>query len=195
MSEVDIDRWLESQRRSRSRRFAAARQAARRRFGRRSAVSLLCVMAMGGGAALANQTSEVQSKLGVSADGVMGPQTKRAVKRYQRAHGLTVDGVIGPQTLASLGLDDTTSSDSAATSASGASGVLARIARCESGGDPTAVSGTGQYRGKYQFSRKTWRAYGGTGDPAAAPESAQDAIAAKLYAAEGTAPWPVCGQS
>jgi hypothetical protein len=33
---------------------------------------------------------------------------------------------------------------------------------------------------------------GGTGDPAAAPESVQDRLAAKLLAARGTAPWPNC---
>ena len=74
----------------------------------------------------------------------------------------------------------------------GVSGQLARIARCESGGDPTAVSADGRYRGKYQFSRATWRDMGGSGDPAAAPEAEQDRIAAKLLAARGTAPWPNC---
>ena len=39
---------------------------------------------------------------------------------------------------------------------------------------------SGQYRGKYQFSQATWDALGGTGDPAEAEESVQDAIAAKL---------------
>jgi hypothetical protein len=72
--------------------------------------------------------------------------------------------------------------------------VLARIAQCESGGDPTAVSSSGAYRGKYQFSRATWRELGGTGDPAAAPEAEQDQRAAVLYAQRGTAPWPVCGR-
>jgi hypothetical protein len=33
---------------------------------------------------------------------------------------------------------------------------------------------------------------GGTGDPAAAPESVQDAMAAKLLAQRGTSPWPNC---
>ncbi len=70
---------------------------------------------------------------------------------------------------------------------------LARIAQCESGGNPAAVSASGQYRGKYQFDQSTWEAYGGTGDPAAAPEAEQDRIAAALYAARGPAPWPVCG--
>jgi septal ring factor EnvC (AmiA/AmiB activator) len=70
---------------------------------------------------------------------------------------------------------------------------LARIAQCESGGNPRAVSASGQYRGKYQFDQGTWEAYGGTGDPAAAPEAEQDRVAAALYAARGAAPWPVCG--
>jgi hypothetical protein len=34
---------------------------------------------------------------------------------------------------------------------------------------------------------------GGTGDPAKAPESVQDAMAAKLLAQRGASPWPVCG--
>ena len=46
----------------------------------------------------------LQRALGVSADGVFGKQTERAVKRFQRSKGLTVDGVVGPQTRAALGL-------------------------------------------------------------------------------------------
>ncbi len=67
---------------------------------------------------------------------------------------------------------------------------LARIAQCESGGDPTRVSGP--YRGKYQFDLGTWQSVGGTGDPAAAPEAEQDRRAAMLYALRGSSPWPVC---
>jgi hypothetical protein len=70
---------------------------------------------------------------------------------------------------------------------------LEAIASCESGGDPRAVSADGTYRGKYQFDRGTWASVGGEGDPAKAPESEQDRRAAKLLAASGSSPWPVCG--
>jgi hypothetical protein len=77
---------------------------------------------------------------------------------------------------------------------SGTPAVLASIAACESGGDPHAIGGGGLYRGKYQFDQSTWASVGGKGDPAAASGAEQDRRAAILYAREGTAAWPVCGQ-
>ena len=70
---------------------------------------------------------------------------------------------------------------------------LESIAECESHGDPRAVSSDGTYRGKYQFDRGTWRANGGSGDPAQAPELEQDLRAAALYKVAGSGPWPNCG--
>jgi Transglycosylase-like domain len=70
--------------------------------------------------------------------------------------------------------------------------ILKKIAQCESGGDPRAISPDGKYRGKYQFSRPTWRSVGGHGDPAKASEYQQDKRALKLYRREGTRPWPNC---
>ena len=75
-----------------------------------------------------------------------------------------------------------------------ASAPLQAIAACESGGNPSAVGGGGQFRGKYQFTYSTWASVGGTGDPAAAPEAEQDKRAAALYASAGSGQWPVCGQ-
>lgn len=71
--------------------------------------------------------------------------------------------------------------------------TLDAIGSCESGGDPTAISSDGTYRGKYQFDQGTWESMGGTGDPAAATESEQDYRAALLYAEAGSSPWPICG--
>src|SRR4051794_38972225 len=49
-------------------------------------------------------TKAIQKALGIRADGVMGPKTRRAIKRFQKAHGIKADGVAGPQTLQALGL-------------------------------------------------------------------------------------------
>jgi len=73
------------------------------------------------------------------------------------------------------------------------SATLDSIASCESGGDPTAVSADGTYRGKYQFDYGTWESVSGSGDPAAAPEAEQDYRAALLYSRGGSSPWPICG--
>ena len=195
--------WLESQRRSRARRAEAARRRVRRLRGRVSAMRrrgsprspwpaapLAESPVAGGGAASSSQAATitaVQRALGIPADGIAGPQTRRAIRRFQRRHGLAVDGIVGPQTLAALGLGT-----ARAAKLSGTSAVLQAIAQCESGGNPAAVSADGRYRGKYQFSRATWRAMGGAGDPAAAPEAEQDRRAAALLAARGTTPWPNC---
>jgi hypothetical protein len=78
-------------------------------------------------------------------------------------------------------------------SAGVSSATLDAIGSCESGGDPSAVSADGAYRGKYQFDYGTWASVGGSGDPAAAPESEQDYRAALLYVRGGSSPWPICG--
>ena len=130
----------------------------------------------------------LQRRLGVPVDGVMGSRTRRAIKRFQRRHGLVPDGVVGPRTRRALGLPALRRATRPATAAPAAetaaapSPTLTRIAGCESGGDPAAVSADGRYRGKYQFDRATWRTLGGSGDPAAAPEAEQDARAADLLA-------------
>lgn len=45
---------------------------------------------------------EVQTKLGITADGRFGPATKQAVKQFQTTHDLVADGIVGPQTWAAL---------------------------------------------------------------------------------------------
>lgn len=199
--------YRRSLRASRTRRAAAA---LRRRRILRSRGSMLAATAgllfASGGAFAAQQSSSgqrggmssdtiaaAQQALGVPADGVAGPVTRAATKRFQRANGLTVDGVIGPQTLSALGVAAKVIDKGVrAAAASVADPVLSRIADCESGGDPAAVSADGRYHGKYQFSRQTWREMGGSGSPAAAPEAEQDRLAAKLLRRMGTSPWPNC---
>jgi peptidoglycan hydrolase-like protein with peptidoglycan-binding domain len=233
--------WRRSLRASQARRAAGARRRRLALRGRAGAAIAVTVSAVAAGGAFAHDPSPagrgdaapasakrgggdvaaVQRALGLQPDGVYGPKTRAAVRRFQRSRDLTVDGVLGPQTRAALGVSSsaspsassssssssaspsssaTSSSSAPATDASvapaggsDATATLAKIARCESGGDAAAVSADGQYRGKYQFTRETWTRLGGTGDPAAADEAEQDRIAAKLLAAEGTSPWPACG--
>jgi resuscitation-promoting factor RpfB len=100
---------------------------------------------------------------------------------------------VGPDTRDALGLEPfARSSVRRSSGAVKLPSILRQIAECESGGDPTAVSPGGQYRGKYQFSVDTWRNLGGEGDPAEASEAEQDRLALKLYRRAGTSPWPNC---
>jgi Transglycosylase-like domain/Putative peptidoglycan binding domain len=154
---------------------------------------------------------QLQRKLHVQpVSGYFGQETQRAVKRFQRRRGLKADGIAGPATLRALGVRasgagyatggsaprSSTSSGGSSSSGGGSHvklpAVLKRIAQCESGGNPRAISRSGRYRGKFQFDQATWEAVGGHGDPAAAPESTQDKIALALYRKRGTAPWPNC---
>ena len=45
-----------------------------------------------------NITKLLQEKLGTSADGIFGANTKAAVISYQKANGLSADGIVGPNT-------------------------------------------------------------------------------------------------
>ena len=201
-----------SLRRSLERRAAAARARIRRRGARAGSVAVLGAMTLAAGAATAQDpvggvspkaqaasstlrpgdtgraVTALQKALGIPSDGAYGAQTRRAVRRLQRKRHMKVDGVARPSVLRALGVDAQASAAEPRVHP-----VLQRIARCESGGNPRAVSAGGRYRGKYQFSLSTWRHMGGEGDPAAAPEAQQDRVAAELFAAQGRAPWPHCG--
>jgi LysM repeat protein len=73
------------------------------------------------------------------------------------------------------------------------SGAWAKVANCESSGNPRAVNGAGYY-GLFQFDLRTWRSVGGSGNPANASAGEQLMRAKKLYAQRGASPWPVCGR-
>jgi hypothetical protein len=49
-----------------------------------------------------SDVAELQTKLGVTADGRFGPGTLEAVEEFQAAHGLTPDGVVGRDTWKAL---------------------------------------------------------------------------------------------
>ena len=116
---------------------------------------------------------------------------KKAPKHRKADYLATLERMIAPPPAPAPAAPATASAASSSTVPSG--GSLDSIAQCESGGDPAAVSPDGTYRGKYQFDYQTWQSVGGSGDPAAAPESEQDMRAALLMQQRGNSPWPVCG--
>ncbi len=69
--------------------------------------------------------------------------------------------------------------------------VWAKLAQCESGGNPATNTGNGFY-GMYQFTLETWQALGGTGYPHEADAATQTAMAKKLQAQAGWGQWPGC---
>ena len=68
-------------------------------------------------------------------DGIYGPKTEEAVKYFQRKNGLTADGIVGPATLRALGMS-TTGGDSPASSQSNSVDLLARVISAEARGEP-----------------------------------------------------------
>src|SRR3954447_22595717 len=87
----------------------------RRRLAAVTAAMMLAAGGAGGAATAAHASAKplqrgshgaraerVQHWLGIPADGVYGTGTKRAVKRFQRAHHLTADGIVGPATFRAL---------------------------------------------------------------------------------------------
>ena len=70
-----------------------------------------------------------------------------------------------------------------------------KTAECESGKDPNAIGGGGQYRGAFQFMKSSWKHAPKTpgGDPIDYGYKTQAVVAVALKKHEGTKPWPVCG--
>ena len=69
-------------------------------------------------------------------DGIYGGGTASAVKFFQRKNGLTADGVAGPATLRALGIFEETSSGSTSGSQSASVDLLARVISAEARGEP-----------------------------------------------------------
>ena len=90
-------------------------------------------------AAVAN-TKEVQTRLKKwgyytgAIDGINGPQTKAAVKAFQKKYGLTQDGIVGPLTASKMGLS-VQSSTSASNYNSNDRYLLAKVIYAEARGE------------------------------------------------------------
>ena len=65
------------------------------------------------------------------------------------------------------------------------------IAKCESSGNWSIDTGNGYYGG-LQFLPATWRAFGGTGNPAKASKATQIAVAERVLKVQGWKAWPTC---
>ena len=67
------------------------------------------------------------------------------------------------------------------------------IAACESGGNWATNTGNGFYGG-LQFTRSTWQANGGSGEPQNASRAEQIRVAESVKRTQGIGAWPVCGR-
>lgn len=70
-----------------------------------------------------------------------------------------------------------------------------KTAECESGKNPKAIGGGGQYRGAFQFLKSTWKASPKSpgGDPIRYRYRTQAVVAVALKRNDGAHHWPVCG--
>jgi hypothetical protein len=66
-----------------------------------------------------------------------------------------------------------------------------RLAQCESGGNWAADTANG-FSGGLQFTRSTWRAYGGQGEAQTATRAEQITVAERVLADQGWDAWPAC---
>lgn len=73
-----------------------------------------------------------------SVDGIYGPETYRAVRRFQEKNGLNVDGIVGPATAAALGisLSEAAPASAQGLNRSGDEYLLARCIHGEARGEP-----------------------------------------------------------
>ena len=89
-----------------------------------------------------SEVTQIQTKLkrwgyySGSVDGIYGTQTVNAVKYFQRKNGLTADGIAGPATLKAMGITSSSSSSSSSSSYSSNLNLLSRVIYGEARGEP-----------------------------------------------------------
>ena len=87
-----------------------------------------------------NEVTQIQTKLkrwgyyNGSIDGIYGTKTVEAVKYFQRKNGLTADGIAGPNTLKAMGISSSSSSSSSASNSNNVN-LLSRLIYGESRGE------------------------------------------------------------
>ena len=91
-----------------------------------------------------SEVTQIQTKLkrwgyySGSIDGIYGTQTVNAVKYFQRKNGLTADGIAGPATLKAMGITTSSSSSSSSSSYNSNLNLLAKVIYGEARGEPYA---------------------------------------------------------
>lgn len=161
---------------------------------------------------------QVQRALHVKPTNHYDHKTRVAVVSYQMTHKLKIDGVVGPQTERALlgralytqptstsssqgastqssssGSGASSRSSGSSSSSSGGYSIPSGVVQCESGGNYGAVNPSSGAGGAYQITPSTWHAYGGSGSPQSAPKAEQDAIASKIYHSQGSSAWSCAG--
>lgn len=89
-----------------------------------------------------SQNKEIQRRLknwgyySGSIDGILGSQSIKAIKAFQKKYGLVQDGIVGPKTAAKMGISLTSSTTSSTSKVSGDTYLLAKCVYAESRGEP-----------------------------------------------------------
>ena len=89
-----------------------------------------------------SEVTQIQTKLkrwgyyNGNVDGIYGTQTVNAVKYFQRKNGLTADGIAGPATLKAMGIYTSSLSSSSTSSNSSNVNLLSKLIYGEARGEP-----------------------------------------------------------